>query len=82
MISGDSNDLKFIQIFLKLDRACVMIPGSLISSIDLLFKTFWAFNICYANQLVNFMYFFEIIFEMNKEKKSSVIELFNIILRD
>ena len=67
-------------MFIKLDHQTIPIPGNnIINSIDYLFKFFWVFNTCYASQLLNLMYFFELIFKITKNFKPSVNEFYNII---
>ena len=70
-------------MFLKVDQQTIIIPGcSILNGLDVLFKLFWIFNICYPIQLDNFMYFFELIFKMNKATKPAVNEVYNIITKD
>ena len=67
-------------MFIKLDHQAIPIPGNnIINCIDFYFKMFWVFNICYSDQLLNLMYFFELIFKNNVDFKSSVNELYNLI---
>ena len=83
LINEPANDLKIYQMFLKVDQQTILIPGaSIINGLDILFKLFWIFNICYSNHLDNFMYFIELIFKMNKVTKPAVNEVYNIIIKD
>ena len=77
---SSANHLKIEQMFIKLDHQCIPVPGkNIINCIDILYKVHWVFNTCYATPLCNIMYFFELIFKMNKDVKPLVNEFFKII---
>jgi hypothetical protein len=68
-------------MFIKVDHQAIPIPGTnLIYCINILFQIHWIFNINYSPQLSNLMYFFEILFKINKEFKPSINEIYNILM--
>jgi hypothetical protein len=78
----ETNSHEVHQIFIKLDHQCILVPSTnIIHAIDILFKLHWIFNINYAIQLENLMYFFEYIFKLNKENKNSVNEIYKLICK-
>ena len=69
------------QIFLKLDsKYCELPSGNFLYAIDLLFKSFYVFNVDYPSQASYFYYFIENIFEMRNNQKPFLLELDTKIL--
>ena len=63
------------QIFLKLDHQyCLINSNSITYAIDLLFKSFWTFNVKYPDEASYFYYFVELIFGIKDNKKPVLIE--------
>lgn len=70
------------QIFLRLeDRICALLDSTNITNaFDLLFKTFWVFNIKYPKEVEYLYYFLEMIFHIDHKRKPILAELDNELL--
>lgn len=63
------------QFFLKLDSKLMEIRSDFINALDLLFKSFWVFNVDYTSQGTYVYNFLEIVYEINKNFKPALSEL-------
>ena len=73
------NKLLINQAFLKLDNKMVDLSScNFVFCLDLLFKFFWVFCIDYADQALNIFCFLEVIYGLNKTRKSSIDEYVDI----
>ena len=70
------------QYFIKFDAKLMEIRSDFLNSIDILFKSFWVFNIDYTTQATYVFYFLEIVFGINQNVKPALSELKRCILSD
>ena len=74
------NKRKIKQLFIKVDHQKLLIKSNnFLNCLDIFYKIHWIFNITYAKQATNLMFFFEMIFEMSTQTRNSVKEIYNQI---
>lgn len=65
IIHDAMNIYKIEQLLIKVDHQTLNYQETnLVKCLDYFFKIFWIFNLAYASQTRNLMYFFEMVFEM------------------
>ena len=70
------------QYFLKLDNVLIELKMNFINAFDILFKSFWVFNISYEISATLIFYFFEQIYNIKENQKASISEFMALILSD
>ena len=69
------------QIFLKLDTHFIEMKEGLVNAIDILFKTFWIFNVQYPVAATNVFRFLEIVFKMEVRSQPKLLEKYEYITK-
>lgn len=68
------------QYFMKLDSSLISLQMNFINAFDILFKTFWTFNVNYDENASLFYYFFEQIYNIKLNQKASIADFMSLIL--
>ena len=68
------------QIILKLDNELIELEGGFTNALDILFKSFWVFQVEYPETAANIYYFIERCLNIKTDKsRSKVNEIFDLL---
>ena len=73
-------ELVINQAFIKIDNKTIELKReNFLYYLDVFFKLYWIFDLAYCNETINFFYFLELIFGINSTRKSSIVELNDLL---